>query len=74
MCSGKPQEVQRPNSFRIENLKTKLNWIISSKMEWIPRDSMLTPEEAQLILRYLPETTVGTKDKRAYSIPHEDGS
>lgn len=60
-------------NFKLENLKTKLNWIISSKMEWIPRDSMLTPEEAQLILRYLPETTVGTKDKR-FAIPYEDGS
>lgn len=57
------------SQFKLDNLKTKLNWIVTGT-EWNPRESALTPEEAKLILTFLPERAPGVVDKR-YKIPYE---
>ena len=62
------------NTFKLNNLITKLQWIISDKERLVQPHSTLTPEEASILLSYLPEAlVVGTVDRKKYLHPYEDG-
>ena len=62
------------NTFKLNNLITKLQWISSDKERLVQPHSTLTPEEASILLSYLPEAlVVGTVDRKKYLHPYEDG-
>lgn len=62
------------SNFKLNNLITKLQWIASDKDRVVQPHSTLTPEEASMILSYMPEPVVtGVVDRKAYELPYEDG-